>query len=272
MKLLVLGGKGFLGSSLMVIAYKKSIEVYGTSRSLSNEINVLQTDIFNQSSLLSILTKTAPDVIVWTLMSDQNETELINIGLQNLLSIIRRETKLVFISTDAVFTEGIGNYKETDRIGLLPSEAPFYAYVKAKYTGERLINHNHKNHIIIRTGPIYGGASNIEKRTARIIQQIRNKENVKAATNLYRSFVHVDDLSEAILELIFLRFIGTIHLGPWQKVSYHTFFNSRLKQLGVDASIEPYKIGKENRAFISLDTSLNTQKANSLLKTNFREI
>ncbi|MCM3124976.1 MULTISPECIES: sugar nucleotide-binding protein [unclassified Mesobacillus] len=272
MKLLILGGKGFLGSSLMVTAHKKNITVYGTSRSVSNEVNILKTDIFDKSSILSVLTKTAPDIIVWTLMSSQNEIELINSGLQNLLSIIRKETKLIFISTDAVFTEGIGNYKETDRIGILPNESPLSAYVNAKYTGESLIKSHHKDHMIIRTGPIYGGSSNIEKRTARIIQKIANKESVNAATNLYRSFVHVDDLSTAILELIFIKFIGTIHLGPSKKVSYHTFYNRRLKQLGFNYSVNPFKIDKEDSSYISLDTSLNTQKANSLLKTEFREI
>ncbi|MFT4414349.1 SDR family oxidoreductase [Fredinandcohnia humi] len=272
-KILILGGKGYVGSNVMDQATKKNITFFGTSRSLDNDTNILQTDIYNHSSLLSVITKSNPDVIVWTLMSGENECELINSGLVNLLSIIKKETKLLFISTDAVFTEGIGDYKETDKIGTLPNDAPLSVYVNAKYKGEYLIKENHSNHIIIRTGPIYGSSSNtcIEKRTTRIIEQIKENKNIQAATNLYRTFIHVNDLSNAIIELIEKDFSGTIHLGPMQKISYYTFYKRRLEQLGINTPITSYEITKEE-SIVSLDTSLNTQKANELLKTNFRTI
>ncbi|MCM3409854.1 sugar nucleotide-binding protein [Metabacillus litoralis] len=272
MKILILGGKGFFGTSIMAQALLKNITVYGTSRTISNSINIIKTDVSNKTSLLSLLDKSVPEVIIWALMSDKNEIELVNNGLLNLLSLIKKETKLIFMSTDAIFTGGTGNYVETDKTGLLPSEAPLANYVNGKNIGENLIKNTHKNHMIIRTGPIYGNSLNIEKRTVRIIQKIKRKESVKAPTNLYRCFVHVEDLSKAILELIAIDFLGTIHLGPSKKVSYHTFYKQRLKQLGIKASISACKIDSKENPYISLDTSLNTQKANLILKTSFREI
>ncbi|MFV2049785.1 NAD-dependent epimerase/dehydratase family protein [Metabacillus sp. YM-086] len=104
MKILILGGKGFFGSSIMAQALLKNITVYGTSRTISNSINIIKTDVSNKTSLLSLLDKSVPDVIIWALMSDKNEIELVNNGLLNLLSLIKKETKLIFMSTDAIFT------------------------------------------------------------------------------------------------------------------------------------------------------------------------
>lgn len=269
MKLLVLGGKGFLGSSLMFQAIERDITVYGTTRSVSDNKNIIKVDDYSRHSLNTVIAEVMPDAIVWTLMSNNNEADLINLCLNSLLAVINPETKLIFISTDAVFT-GLGDYIESDNIGLLPGEAPLSVYVNAKHKGEKLIKLKHKNHIIIRTGPLYGDNYKIEKRTIRIIQQIKDSQEIKAATNLYRTFVHVDDIANAILELFFIGYKGTLHIGPAQKISYYTFFRKRLEQLQIHSSITPYEIDKREERYVSLDTSLNTRKANKLLQTTFR--
>jgi dTDP-4-dehydrorhamnose reductase len=245
MKLLVLGATGFLGSKLLGLSTKhNNLAVYGTSRQPNNKLNILQVDVTNNKSIEETVKFVNPDIVIWTLMDSQKETDLTDKGLVNLLSVINKETKLIYMSTDAVF-------------------------VKA----ENLIRSRHSNHVIIRTGPIYGIDSNqnIEKRTLRIIKQIEKKHEIEVPSNLYRTFVDVEDLANAIFELSMIDYAGTIHCGPPQIESYYSFYKKRLEQLGQYIGlIRPYTIFKEEDPYISLDTSLNTSFARQLLKTHFR--
>jgi dTDP-4-dehydrorhamnose reductase len=274
MKLLVLGATGFLGSKLFEKSTKhNNLAVYGTSRYSNNILNIFQVDVTKDQSIEKTVKILNPNIVIWTLMDSKKETDLTDIGLVNLLSVINKETKLIYMSTDAVFVKGKGNYKESAQIGLLPKEAALSIYVNAKNKAENLIRSRHLNHVIIRTGPIYGIDSNqnIEKRTLGIIKQIEEKYKIEVPSNLYRTFVNVEDLANAILELSLMEFTGTIHVGPSQIESYYSFYKRRLEQLGCyPGQIRPYTISKEEDSYISLDTSLNTNKVRQLLKTHFR--
>lgn len=276
MRILILGATGFLGSNLIQLGSEnKNLTVFGTSRFQHENSNVMQVDVTNRESIGSAIRKISPEVVIWSLMNFEEETQLIKLGLENLLSEIKRETKLIFISTDAVFVEGIGGYKESDLIGKLPEEAALAEYVNGKYNGENLILNKHPNHVILRTGPLYGSCGNqvIEKRTLRIIEKIKENQSFEAWTNAYRTFVNVNDLSTAIIELTKINFTGVLHAGPIHKESYYTFYKKRLAQLGWNYSLlRPIIISKEDVPYLSLDTSLNTQKVHQLLKTNFRTV
>jgi dTDP-4-dehydrorhamnose reductase len=276
MRILILGATGFLGSNLFQLASEnKNLTVFGTSRFQNEKSNIMQVDVTSKQSIGSAIRKTNPEVIIWSLMNFEEETQLIKLGLENLLTEIESDTKLIFISTDAVFVKGIGGYKESDPIGTLPQEVPLAAYVNGKYTGENLILNRHSNYVIIRTGPLYGDEENqvIEKRTLQIIEKIKKNQPIEAWANVYRTFVNVNDLSSAILELSNIKFNGILHAGPIHKESYYMFFKKRLEQLGWDNSLlYPIKISKGEFPYLSLDTSLNTQQAQQLLSTNFRKV
>lgn len=274
MKLLILGATGFLGSSLTQLASEdNNLAVFGTSRYPNKNSNIIQVDVTNKQSIGNAIKKINPDVVIWCLMSFEEENQLINFGLNNLLSVMESDTKLIFLSTDAVFVNGKGDSKESDPIGTLPKEARLAEYVNAKNTGENLILKEHPNHVILRTGPLYGDEESIENRTLSIIEKIKENKPFEAWENVYRTFVNVNDLSSAILELCKTKFNGVLHAGPLHKESYFTFNKKRLEQLGLDISlISPINISKDDFPYLSFDTSLNTQKAQQLLKTNFRQV
>ena len=275
MRILILGATGFLGSNLIQLASEnKNLTVFGTSRFQHENSNFMQVDVTNKQSIRNAIRKINPEVVIWSLMNFEEESQLIKLGLKNLLSEIESETKLIFLSTDAVFVEGIGGYRESDPIGILPKKAALAEYVNGKYTGENLILNNHPNHVILRTGPLYGNGNQvIEKRTIQIIEKIKENQSFEAWTNVYRTFVNVNDLSSAIIELTKIKFNGILHVGPIHKESYYTFYKKRLEQLGWNNSLlRPITISKEDVPYLSLDTSLNTQKSHQLLKTNFRTV
>jgi dTDP-4-dehydrorhamnose reductase len=273
MKLLILGATGFLGSKIYnLTSNNKNFTVIGTSRFPHENSGIIQVDAIQKHSIESVVAEFEPDVVIWTLMSFEDEKRVIDRGFNHLLYAVKPSTKVIFISTDAVFVGGDGGYKESDSIGTLPEEAPLAEYVNGKVTGEKLIREKHLNHVIIRTGPLYSDVSDpiIEKRTLRMMERIRKSQRIEVASNVYKTFVNVDDLANAILELSMMNFTGTLHVGPTQKESYYTFYMKRFKQLGW--STETLVFSTINDPFLSLDTTLNTQKAHQLLRTKFRTL
>ncbi|MFD1738782.1 sugar nucleotide-binding protein [Bacillus salitolerans] len=275
MRILILGATGFLGSTLFGLAESLNYTVFGTSRYSNGKSTILKMDVTEKNSIVQILQEYVPDVVVWTLLSGDEEDVLINMGLTNLLSVISKKTKLIFISTDGVFSKGNGDYTEFDKPISISEEAPLAPYINSKIIGEKKIQEGHPNHIIIRTGPLYGKDSNqnIEQRTQTIIREVKEKGFFYAATNMYRTFVHIEDLSKSILELSTMNYYGLLHVGPLQKESYFTFYKNRLRHFGFDENvIKPTEINPNVNPYILLDTSLNTQRANGLLKSQFRNI
>jgi dTDP-4-dehydrorhamnose reductase len=273
--MLILGATGFLGSTLFNFAEKLDYQVLGTSRFSNERSNLIKMDVNDKGSMEQIINKFLPDIVVWTLLSRDKEDVLIISGLTNLLSIISEKTKLVFMSTDALFSEGKGGYSELYQPSLLPKEAPLSNYVNSKILGEKKIQEQHQNHIIIRTGPLYGKDvnQNIEQRTQKVLKEIEEHNSFIAATNLFKTFVHIEDLSKAVMELSEMNFSGTLHVGPSQKASYYSFYKQRVKSLGYDeTTIKPIELNPYEQPYFPLDTSLNTQKAKTLLELQFRSV
>ena len=274
--MLILGATGFLGSTLFELASKtQNIFVQGTSRYSNNNNDIIQVDVTDKLSIEKAIKQFEPEVVIWALMDGKKEDELIDTGLINLLAVMEKETRFIFLSTDALFIDGAGDYIESDQTGSPPKDSPFHTYVNAKRRAENIIIARNSDDIILRTGPLYGEDFNqkMENRTQRILKQMTSGEHPEAASNLYKTFVHVEDLAKAILEISSKEFTGILHMGPMQKESYYSFYMKRLLQLGYDNSaIRPYLIREGDNPHIALDTSLNTQKANSLLETSFRKI
>lgn len=274
MKVLILGATGFLGSILYELAQKdETLTVVGTSRKSNAAKNIIHLDVMDKHLVAQIIESIKPDVVIWCLMSMEVEDQLIEIGLKNVITHLSEDTKFIFLSTDAVFVDGRGAYDELDPIGLLPSEARLATYVNAKHAGEHYLMENHPNYVIVRTGPLYGDNHYIEKRTLQIIENIKESKPYNAWENVFRSFVNVHDLSDALLELTKNNVKGILHAGPPQKESYYTFNKKRVEQLGFDSTfICPVLVTKQENPYISLDTSLRTDKITQLIPTVFRSL
>ncbi len=274
MKVLVLGASGFLGSKLYQQYKNLGYEVFGTYRSAKNQDDLLLLDMYNKNEVAKILDYLKPNVVIWSLMSKTEENVLTDNGLTHIIKLLPSTTTFVYISSDSVFMEGKGNYREDDLTTNVTGNNPLANYVNGKITGEKMLK-DFSNHIIIRTGPIYGkdADGNWDHRTELLIKKLKVKETISRMVNLFKTFVHVDDLANGIIELVENNYRGIIHLGPDQKESYYSFSKKMAMKLGLDERyiVEDYLSDSEASAGnIPLDTSLNTDKAKSILKMNFR--
>lgn len=276
MKILVLGASGFLGGKVYQrIEGNKDFEVKGTYFKSIRNRGLFKFDANNENEVKHLLYEFSPDAVIWCLMDMKNEGLLTDIGLKNMIENMSGSMRFIYISTDA-FAEGKGNYNEGTVIKHYSSTNPLSGYVNAKIDGERIAA-SHKNHIIIRTGPLYGQDvfGNWDKRITVLIDSLSQNQSITRTSNLYKTFVYVDDLTEFIDEAVKSNYTGLIHVGPEEKESYYTFNKKMAKHLGFDDKLIKEDIISTEYADkngIPLDTSMNTSRCRRIFKTKFRSV
>ncbi|MBS5822688.1 MAG: sugar nucleotide-binding protein [Clostridium argentinense] len=276
MNILILGASGFLGGYIYEkVKSQLDFNVMGTCYRSNNCGDLIKLDVSNEEEVKDIIYKFKPDIILWSLISRESEKYLIEMGLNNILKYLSHKQKLIFMSTNAVFN-GKGNYSEEDNPKYKNSNEPLALYSNAKIDGEKIVK-EHDNHIIIRPGAIYGQDINgkWDKRISDLINKFEEKEEVVRTENLYNTFVKVDELAKAIIELIKCDYKGIIHLGPEKKESYYNYYRKMAIHLNLDTDliksnfIDEEYAAKNNR---SLDLSINTSKCREVLGDIFSNV
>lgn len=274
MKILILGASGFLGGKVHHrLSENPNFKVVGTSFKSCKNNEFIKINIKNENEIEEMFNENKADAVVWCLLDMSNEEELINIGLRNAMKNLNDNTKFIYISTDA-FVDGKGNYSEDVSLKYYPCSNPLSGYINAKIEGEKVVK-NHKNYVIIRTGPLYGQdvEGNWDKRVISLIEALSANRAISRSSNLYKTFVYVDNLADLIYEVIEMDFNGIIHVGPEEKESYYTFNRKMAEKLGLDEKLIAEDIISNDSAIengIPLDTSMNTSKCRSIFKTEFK--
>jgi dTDP-4-dehydrorhamnose reductase len=142
--------------------------------------------------------------------------------------------RLIFVSTDGVLPGLNGSYTEVVEQSVIMSESPVAQYTNAKLEAERFIMSSIHNYCIIRVGPIYGcSISGVwDQRIASMLDSFEKKKTITRATNILRTFIHVQDLASAICELAVKDIQGICHLGPKKSESYFEFSLEVAKAFG----------------------------------------
>jgi len=244
LKILLLGGSGTLGSK---IAKSK---IFSNLKNPSKK----KLNILNKKNLEKYLIKHEIDLVIHCAALarikeceiNKDKAKRINIaGTKNLvLSILKikknynKKIKLVFISTDAVYSDKKGNFKETDKL------APYNFYGLTKMKGEKLVK-TLDEFMILRT---------------RFFD--KNKISFKySARNIYTSALEVNKLVKYIHILIKKKFKGIINVGG-PKISDYKKYKKFKKDL---KSCDKSKIFNELNFKIATDASLNINKLKKIL-------
>lgn len=266
-KILILGSAGFLGSKISEMA-PKNFEIWLAHRKKplkNNGFKSVKLDLFNFVSLKEKITKIKPQIIIHAARMhpyDDNPKKA-QMATRQLAKIIKSiGAKLIYISSSAVFDGEKGDYKEEYK----PN--PITPYGKAKLTAENIIKKKLDNFIIVRIGYIYGkAAGKMDKRTAKLLDEIKQKQTVCRFMDAYCSPILVDDLAQACWKLVDTNFCGIIHIAGIKKTIFQ--FNQEIaKSLGFDPKIIKPNLFKDSNLKIAPDASLNTDLARKII--NFR--
>jgi len=220
MKILIIGASGYLGNTI----YKKLKEltnddILGTCYK-SDNVELMKINVLNILDIKKLLLF-KPDTIIWTIMDQEQEMLISQTGVNEIVNSTSKDVRLIYVST----TVGKGK-DQTESV--IPyrrmSDEYLSQYVNGKIEGESIVQ-KHPNHVIVRPGSIYGYDYNgkMDSRMKGLLEISRTGKDYSRTANMYASFVNVQDLSDAIIELIYSKHTGIINISGEKPISHYDF-------------------------------------------------
>lgn len=211
MKVLILGGAGYIGSVLTPYLQEKGDEVnvldkflYGSTKNKSNSVNMKYGDVCNTTDLKSAIDKT--DVIVnLAAISNDPASDLnpeltwdINYKANEFIAKLALEAnkRVIFASSCSVygFSEN-GTFKENSQL------SPVTLYAVTKMLSEKLYLQKGQDAIILRFATVYGHSP--KPRLDLVVNTMIGNSYVQSQIlvnggSQWRPIIHVKDVAHAI--------------------------------------------------------------------------
>ena len=220
--ILIIGGSGFLGYYLHHNLIHNGLITHSTYfKHKINEENFHSLDVTDIKKIHDLIQELKPDVIIYaSAITDVDLCETnkllaktINVqGLKNIIDTINDlKTKIVYISTSAVFDGSKKCYFETDKTN------PISFYGLTKSMGEDLVINSGLPYLIIRTDQPYYWKKNWHHTNSvlRVIERLKLGESHKEIIDWYNTPTYVPDFVNCVKELLMKDCTGIFHVvGP----------------------------------------------------------
>lgn len=280
-KLLVIGGSGLVGSTLIRYAYP-SYDVhytYNTNKVLHEGIISTRINLLNDKGKITALIKELhPDVVINTAAQssvDLCETnheiadELHIDTTQNICNICEENnSKLIYLSTDAVFPGKLNKkYTESDKTN------PENYYGKTKLCAEQIVLNSSQKNLVLRTAVIYGWHKK-SRWTNWILQTLEKNAFVDPYVDQYNTPTLVDDLVKSILKLIEEDISGLFHAAGKSCINRYDFALELANKFGFNKKLVQPVTSQEKKQDAPRPTStcLDSSKLEKLINFNFCDI
>ena len=242
--ILLLGGSGNLGSK--IINSKIFINLKSPTKNKLNILNIKKIENYLLKNNIDLIIHCA--ALARVKECELNKEKAIKINITGTLNIIKsvfrvkkikkKDIKLIFISSDAVYSADKGNNKENDKL------SPYNFYGLTKLKGEKIVQKLSK-FIIIRT---------------RFFD--KNEIYFKfSAKNIYTSGIEANILVKYISKLIKKKFQGIINVGGKRISDFNKYKKYKKNLKPCDKS----QILNDLNFKIATDSSLNISKLKKLL-------
>lgn len=265
--ILITGIGGLLGSNIYFMLREK-YQVSGINHSepfFPMSDNFFLADICDEIKIKDIIKSVDPDILIHCASltnvdeceTDFSFTRKVNaIGTNNLASNCGKNTKFVYISTDAVFDGKKGNYVEVD----LPS--PLNNYAKTKLEGEWFVQQATDNYLILRTNLFGWGNQNKLSFGEWVFDSLSKHISIRMIKDFFFTPILVNDFAGAIDQLIEHNAKGIYHVAGTEKCSKYEFGVALADIFGLDGNlIKPVLMDEFNfKAKRPRDMSLNCEK------------
>lgn len=211
MRLVVIGGSGYLGSELLHLSRHIGHDSIGTYCS-SPKDGLVRFDVLDKGSWNEIL-RQKPEVVIWAAHKYQGSRNLFAEFINKL-----QDAKLVYVSSDVVLCRQLLNVSG----GLAD-------YAKRKIEEQNIVLQK-PNSLVCIVGPIYGTTSDgvMDGRSEKLLTL---NQPQAYWTNVYKTFVPVNGLARTVLHN--MEKSGVYFVGPDERQSYYDFYRSRAKALGM---------------------------------------
>ena len=246
MKVLVIGGSGFIGRYLVRrLGAIPGHEVTTTflSRPPENDGNSWhRLDLPDAETLASIFQRSQPDVVTHlAAMADVGAAEreperahAVNVdGTAEIVSLCQRHgARLVFVSTEYVFDGRAGPYRESD------TPSPTTQYGHTKRDAEQLVAELGSAGSVVRTSIVYGWPLQRHRNFVPVlIERLRAGQPYHASTSVMRSPIYVEHLVDGIATLVEHGHPGIHHIAGHDWVSMYHFATAVASEFGLNQDL-----------------------------------
>ena len=250
-RILITGASGLLGLNLALQA-SDSFQVFGTvfyHSLVKVPFQVMQADLTDESELAASIETSKPDVIIncaalanlEACENDPQSAQLLNAVLPERLAAISKahSTKLVHISTDAIFDGAKGNYVEEDR----PN--PLSIYAKTKWEGEKAVAQTNPQALIARVN-FYGFSLSGNRSLAEFfLYNLAAGTRVFGFKDVFFCPLLVQDLGAILLEMVKKDLKGVYHVVSPQSLSKYEFGVQIARLFGLNEKlVEPVSVSQ----------------------------
>ena len=245
-KLLIVGGNGFVGSSLTK-AFVKNFEVFSTYHRSYTPVqgaNYLPLPQLTEKDRCDrFINSIEPDVVIYCLGSNneleaEKDSKMANNIHSNYTTHLIHSTdmskaKFIYISSDYVFSGIDGNFVESD------SNIPSSQLGKAKVGAETLVRSRSLNHLIIRCAPLMGrGTLDHPSWLDKTREEIVHQKKVQTSSRYIHNPVHVSFLAEVIERAVEKDLRNkTLHVGGLTKISLFELTKRFIKEIGLPTDL-----------------------------------
>lgn len=208
MKVLITGSKGMLGTDLCQEWRAHGHDLCATDISEMDVRDSLQVQKtfadFKPELVLHLAALTDVDACE---REPEQAYRTNTIGTQNMaLACQKANVPLVYISTLSVFDgTKCEPYTEFDQ----PNPQSWYS--RAKYEGEKIVEHLLQRYYIVRAGWMFGGGREDKKFVAKIIELAQSRPELKIVKDKFGSPTYTRDLSRALIQLTETGSFGVYH-------------------------------------------------------------
>ncbi|MFI6274811.1 SDR family oxidoreductase [Streptomyces sp. NPDC050988] len=271
MKVLIIGGSGFLGTELVRQATAAGWETAATYCSSPAGIagdagaSWHRLDLRSPGHIDEVLAAVAPSAVIDATSGGSDWAVTADGSIRVAMAAMRRGCRLVHVSSDAVFSGSRIHYDET----CLPD--PLTPYGAAKATAETAVRLMAPTAAVARTSLIIGHGGSRASVHERLVHALADgtRDGVLFTDDI-RCPVHVEDLASALLELAVSDRAGMFHLAGADAFSRHELGVLIARRDGLDAARLPAGRRADTVTPGALDIRLDSGATQKILRTRLR--
>lgn len=234
MKIIVTGSKGQLGTDVMAELIRNGIEPIGA--------DLPEVDITDSDAVESFISQSGANAVIHCAAftnvdiaeTDKETCRKVNVdGTLNIaLSCARHDIKLLYISTDYVFSGEGDTPFETDSPTM-----PCNYYGESKLEGEKAVIENCEKHFIVRISWVFGeNGKNFVKTMLRLSKE---REEITVVNDQIGSPTYTKDLSALLCNMIVTEKYGMYHATNEDFCSWAEYAAKIMELSGAKTKIIP---------------------------------
>lgn len=256
--ILVTGASGYIGGIIMKDFVDK-YKVIGLTRQ--------DCDLRDEEGLVDFGKKISPDIIIhaagnkdikWCEANSAGAFEANELSVKNLIKTFPGK-KIIYISSDYVFSGKIGGYSELDK----PN--PQTIYGKSKLAGEKFGLENSDNFIVLRASAVFNEQASFPNF---LYKELSNDRSVECFSNTFYSPTYYKDFLVVLEKIIENNNKNKIYHSCGERTSRYEFCIAFAKVFGFDLNLAKECQADTNHWFLFPDLSLNNLSTNNIFNIN----